>query len=98
MHLSEQEIVRRNALEELGKSGINSYPPELYEVTHKASEIKNNFSEDNSDEFKEVSMAGRIMSRRIMGSASFAEIQDETGRIQIYLRRDDLCPGDDKTL
>ena len=98
MHLSEQEIVRRNALEELGKSGINSYPPELYEVTHKASEIKNNFSEDNSDEFKEVSMAGRIMSCRIMGSASCAGIKDEKGRIQIYLRRDDLCPGDDKTL
>ena len=98
MHLSDQEIVRRKALDELAKLEINSYPPELYEVTHKALEIKDQFSEDKSNDYKEVSLAGRIMNRRIMGSASFAEIQDETGRIQIYLRRDHLCPGEDKTL
>lgn len=98
MHLSEQEVVRRNALLELEKLGINPYPSELYEITHKLSDIRNKFSEETKDDFKSVSVAGRIMSRRIMGSASFAEIQDESGRIQIYLRRDDICPGEDKTI
>jgi len=98
MHLNEQEIVRRKAREELEKLGIEAYPSELYEVTHKSREIINSFKEEKADEYQEVSIAGRIMSRRIMGSASFAELQDEAGRIQIYLRRDDLCPGEDKTL
>lgn len=77
--------------------GIDPYPAATFEVNATASEIKNGF-EANPDQFKEISMAGRLMSRRIMGSASFAEIQDSTGRIQIYIRRDDICSGDDNTL
>ncbi len=95
--LSEQEIVRRNALEQLKKLGINPYPQAEYKVTASAKEIKEKFPEDNT-RFQQVSLAGRIMSRRIMGAASFAEIMDPTGRIQIYLKRDDICPGEDKTL
>ena len=98
MHLSEQEIIRRQAKDQLEQLGINPYPSELYPVTHHANEIQGNFTEDKAEEFKEVTLAGRIMSRRIMGSASFAEIQDASGRIQIYIRRDDICPGEDKTL
>ena len=98
MHLSEQEIIRRQAKDQLEALGINPYPSELYEVTHEANDIKETFSEDKADDFKEVSLAGRIMSRRIMGSASFAEIQDASGRIQVYFRRDDICPDEDKTL
>ena len=96
-HLSEQEIVRRNALDEMKKLGINPYPPERYEVTAVAKEIHEQFPNDHSL-FQEVSMAGRIMSRRIMGAASFTELMDSTGRIQLYFKRDDVCPGDDKTM
>jgi lysyl-tRNA synthetase, class II len=95
--LSEQEIIRRNSLEEIGKLGINAYPAESFEVNATSAEIKKNFPEDNSL-YQEVSIAGRIMSRRIMGAASFTELQDDTGRIQIYIKRDDICPGEDKTL
>lgn len=95
--LSEQEIVRREALEQLRKLGINPYPQAMYEVNAYAKDVLEKFPEDNSL-FREVSMAGRIMSRRIMGAASFAEIMDSTGRIQIYLKRDDICPGEDKTM
>jgi lysyl-tRNA synthetase class 2 len=95
--LSEQEKIRRNSLKEIRKLGIDPYPPELYEISHSAAEIKRGF-EKNAEAYQDVSLAGRIMSRRIMGSASFAEIQDSSGRIQIYLRRDDICPGEDKTL
>jgi len=95
--LSEQEQIRRNSLEEIKKLGFNPYPPELFKISHKADEIISGFDE-NEDSLKDITLAGRIMSRRIMGSASFAEIQDSTGRIQIYLRRDDLCPDEDKTL
>jgi lysyl-tRNA synthetase class 2 len=95
--LSEQEIIRRNSLEEIGKLGINAYPAESFEVNATSAEIKKNFPEDNTL-YQEVSIAGRIMSRRIMGAASFTEIQDDTGRIQIYIKRDDICPGEDKTL
>lgn len=98
MHLSEQEIVRRNAKLELEKLGIPPYPSALFPVTHHASEILRDYDKKNAEKFSEVLLAGRIMSRRIMGSASFAEIQDSSGRIQIYLRRDDLCPDEDKTL
>ena len=98
MHLSEQEIIRRQAKEQLEQLGINPYPSDLYPVTHHAKEIKESFTEEKAGEFKEVCLAGRIMSRRIMGSASFAEIQDASGRIQIYLRRDDICPDEDKTM
>jgi lysyl-tRNA synthetase, class II len=97
MHLSEQEIIRRQAKEELEKLGIDPYPAELFEVNVSAQEILENYPRHKSD-YRSISIAGRIMSRRIMGSASFAELQDVTGRIQIYVRRDDICPGEDKTL
>ncbi|NOY51451.1 MAG: lysine--tRNA ligase [Chlorobi bacterium] len=97
MHLSEQEIVRRNALEELKKLGINPYPQAEYKVNATAKEVHDGFPSDNSL-FQEVSMAGRIMSRRIMGAASFAEIMDSTGRMQLYFKRDEICPGEDKTM
>lgn len=97
MHLSEQEIVRRQAREDLLDLGTNPYPSELFEVNVTTRDILDNY-ERNKLDYKNISIAGRLMSRRIMGSASFAEIQDEKGRIQIYLRRDDICPGEDKTL
>jgi lysyl-tRNA synthetase, class II len=97
MQLSEQEIIRRKSLEEFAKLGINPYPAELFEVNASAHEILENYERQKSD-YRQISIAGRIMSRRIMGNASFAELQDETGRIQIYIRRDDICPNEDKTL
>ena len=97
MHLSEQEILRRQEREDLIKLGIEPYPSELFVVNVSAEDINNNYEKQKTD-YKDISIAGRIMSRRIMGSASFAEIQDATGRIQLYFRRDDLCPGEDKTL
>nr|WP_316044920.1 lysine--tRNA ligase [Carboxylicivirga sp. A043] len=97
LELSEQEIIRRKSLEELNKLGINAYPAAEYKTTHLSTEIKQEFDPEK-DNMKEVVIAGRIMSRRIMGKASFAELQDSEGRIQIYLNRDDMCPGEDKTL
>ncbi len=97
MQLSEQEIFRRQSKQELEKLGINPYPAELFEVNASAKEILENYTRLKSD-YRDISIAGRIMRRNIMGSASFAELQDETGRIQVYFRRDDLCPGEDKTL
>ncbi|MDX1628329.1 MAG: lysine--tRNA ligase [Fulvivirga sp.] len=97
MHLSEQEIIRRKAKEELEELGIDPYPSETFKVNVTAKGIKENYEKRKID-YKDITIAGRIMSRRIMGSASFAEIQDATGKIQIYIRRDDICPGDDKTL
>ena len=96
LELSEQEIFRRRSLEELRSLGINPYPAEEYKVTGYAREILDTF-EDEAPR-RAVSVAGRVMSRRIMGKASFLELQDSTGRIQIYITRDDLCPGEDKTL
>jgi lysyl-tRNA synthetase class 2 len=96
MELSEQELIRRQAKAELEKLGINPYPPEEYPVTTTSGEVTSGF-EANPEAFKNLSIAGRIMSRRIMGSASFFEIQDSSGRIQAYVRRDDICPNDDKT-
>ena len=95
--LSEQEIFRRNSLDEMRKLGINPYPAEAYEVNVSNKEIIDNYKPELNN-YQEVSVAGRVMNRRIMGSASFAEIQDQTGRIQIYIKRDDICPGEDKTL
>lgn len=95
--LSEQEIVRRQEREELQQLGINPYPSETYEVTALSKDILENF-EKEPERFKEITIAGRMMSRRIMGSASFAEVQDSAGRIQVYVRRDDICPTEDKTL
>lgn len=97
MQLSEQEIIRRQKLDDLRKLGIDPYPAELFEVNASAKEILENYERQKSD-YRQISIAGRIMSTRIMGSAAFAELQDETGRIQIYIRRDDICPDEDKTL
>jgi lysyl-tRNA synthetase, class II len=97
MALSEQEVVRRQKLQELEKLGINPYPAEVFEVNASAVEILQNYERLKSD-YRQISIAGRLMSTRIQGSAGFAEIQDATGRIQIYLRRDDICPGEDKTM
>ena len=96
MQLSEQEIIRRQSLEELQKMGINPYPADLFEITTTAREIHEKFH-ITLEGFKEVSLAGRMMTRRIMGNASFAELQDGTGKIQVYFRRDDLSPGEDKS-
>jgi len=97
MQLSEQEIIRRKAKDQLEELGVNPYPSELFEVNVSAKDINQNYEKQKID-YKNISIAGRIMSRRVMGSASFAEIQDSTGRIQIYVRRDDICPDEDKTL
>ena len=97
MALSEQEIIRRQSLDELQKLGINPYPADLFEINTSAQEILEKYPLDK-DAFKDVSFAGRIMTRRIMGNASFAELQDESGKIQVYFRRDDLSPGEDKSL
>ncbi|WMN08063.1 lysine--tRNA ligase [Marivirga arenosa] len=96
MHLSEQEIERRKSREELTNLGINPYPAESYPINVTAKEIKEQY-DDEKKNYQEVSIAGRLMSRRIMGKASFAEIQDSTGRIQIYVNRDEICPDEDKT-
>jgi lysyl-tRNA synthetase class 2 len=98
-NLSEQEIIRREKKEELEKMGIDPYPAALYPVNTTAAEIKSNYKgEENKDQFTDVCLAGRIMSVRDMGKANFAVIQDETGKIQCYVKQDDLCPGEDKTL
>ena len=94
--LSEQEIVRRGSMEEMRRLGIDPYPAAEYVVTGHADEIVANFSDDADR--REVAVAGRVMSRRIMGKASFMELQDATGRIQVYVSRDEICPGEDKTM
>jgi Lysyl-tRNA synthetase (class II) len=96
--LSEQEVVRREKLKELASLGIDPYPAPLFEITHTAKQIKEEYTEDKKEEFKSVSIAGRIMSVRDMGKANFAVIQDGTGRVQIYVKRDDICTDEDKTL
>ncbi|MBR1774370.1 MAG: lysine--tRNA ligase [Bacteroidales bacterium] len=96
MELSEQEIQRRQAAEELRKLGINPYPAPMYETNSDTVSIKKEF--ESKEEQFDVSIAGRIMSRRIMGAASFCEIQDEKGKIQLYINRDEICPNDDKTM
>ncbi|WP_340077832.1 lysine--tRNA ligase [Leptobacterium sp. I13] len=92
MQLSEQEIVRREKLEKLRTLGINPYPAALYPVDHTSKQVKEQFSEG-----KKVVMAGRLMSFRIQGKASFAELQDSAGRMQLYFNRDEICPGENKT-
>ncbi|MGN0210705.1 MAG: amino acid--tRNA ligase-related protein, partial [Muribaculaceae bacterium] len=96
LELSEQEIIRRNSLQSLRDMGIEPYPAAEFVVTGHSDEIKAGFSDEA--EPRQVSIAGRIMSRRIMGKASFAEIQDANGRIQVYISRDEICPGEDKGL
>ena len=98
MALSEQEQVRRESLQQLIELGYNPYPADLYPVTHQSSQIKEAFSEDKAEEFKDLCLAGRLMLKRIMGKAAFVELQDASGRIQLYIRRDDICPDEDKTL
>ncbi|MGI8892594.1 MAG: lysine--tRNA ligase [Bacteroidia bacterium] len=95
--LSEQEKIRRDALKELRELGIDPYPAETFETNVTSADILKNYESDKLG-YKNVSIAGRIMSRRIMGNASFAELQDETGRIQLYFKRDDICPGEDKMM
>ncbi|WP_055444571.1 lysine--tRNA ligase [Lacinutrix himadriensis] len=90
--LSEQELVRRDKLAKLRELGINPYPADLYPLTHLSSKIKKDFKEG-----EKVNIAGRLMSRRIQGNASFAELQDSEGRIQVYFNRDEICAGEDKT-
>ncbi|MGH2564922.1 MAG: amino acid--tRNA ligase-related protein, partial [Ginsengibacter sp.] len=97
-HLSEQELLRREKLAELIMMGIEPYPAPLYPVNNNSAFVKENFTEEKKTEFADVCLAGRIMSVRDMGKANFAVIQDAQGRIQLYIRRDDICPGEDKTL
>ena len=97
LELSEQELLRREATVKMRELGIEPYPAALYEVNAKTSEILEKFPQDNTL-FQQVSIAGRIMSRRIMGAASFVEIQDSWGRIQLYVKRDEICPEEDKTM
>ena len=95
LELSEQEIIRRQSLQELKDMGIDPYPAAEYPINAYSVEIKENF---NEDEQREVCIAGRMMTRRIMGKASFAELQDSKGRIQVYITRDDICPDENKDL
>jgi lysyl-tRNA synthetase class 2 len=98
MHqLSEQELLRRQKLDELKALGIEPYPSELFDVNFSAQEIHDNYHPELNN-FQEVALAGRLMSVRVMGKASFAELMDSSGRIQLYVNRDEICPGEDKTL
>jgi len=97
MELSEQELVRRQSLQELHKLGIDPYPAETYKINVTAEEIYQNFLNDNTL-YQDISIAGRIMQRRIMGAAAFTEIQDASGKIQLYFKRDEICHGEDKTM
>ena len=96
LELSEQEILRRQSLDELRKMGINPYPAAEYTTNAFSTEILDSFSDDAPA--REVSVAGRMMSRRVMGKASFVELQDSKGRIQFYVTRDDICPDENKDL
>lgn len=97
LELSEQEVIRRNSLKELQALGIDPFPAAEYKVNVYSDEILANFDPEENN-YQEVVLAGRIMSRRIMGKASFIELQDANGRIQVYISRDDICPDEDKTL
>ena len=96
LELSEQEIIRRNSLNELRAMGIDPYPADEYITNAYSIDIKEQFNDEDAP--RSVSIAGRMMSRRVMGKASFIELQDSKGRIQVYITRDDLCPGEDKEL
>ncbi|MDE6832113.1 MAG: lysine--tRNA ligase, partial [Muribaculaceae bacterium] len=96
LELSEQEIVRRNSLDEMRRLGIDPYPAAEWPVDAHAEEVKSTFSDDAPQ--RDVVVGGRVMGRRIMGKAAFMELQDSTGRIQVYVNRDELCPGEDKDL
>ena len=94
---SEQELIRRESLAKLKELGIEPYPAAQYPVNANAAQIAAEFDPEKGN-FQDVCIAGRIMSRRIMGAASFGELQDASGRIQIYVKRDEICPGEDKTM
>lgn len=98
MQLSDQDIVRRESLQAIREMGIDPFPHEEFTINTTTQLIKENFKDEEAEEFSNVRLAGRIMSKRGKGAAMFAEIQDQIGRIQIYLRRDDICPGEDKSL
>lgn len=98
MELSEQELIRRKALQQIEELGIDPFPAAEFKVNIHAADIKANYTEEDKDKFAEVSLAGRLMMTRVMGKASFAELQDSSGRIQLYVARDEICPGEDKTL
>jgi lysyl-tRNA synthetase, class II len=99
MHgLNDQEIARREALEHLSAIGIDAYPPEAFDVNAFATDIRNQFTDETAGEYTNVTLAGRLMMKRIMGKASFAELLDSSGRIQIYVQRDDICEGEDKSM
>jgi len=98
LHLSEQEQLRREKLAELIMMGIEPYPAQLFPVNQYSADIKEGFNENTKEQFSNICLAGRIMSVRDMGKANFAVIQDAKGRIQLYIKRDDICPGEDKSL
>jgi lysyl-tRNA synthetase class 2 len=98
MQLSEQEIVRRENLQKIRDLGVDPYPAVKVEVNAHAAEIQEQFNDDDEPNFQEVALTGRLMQKRVMGKASFAELQDSTGRIQIYVARDEICPDEDKTM
>ncbi|HRE64693.1 MAG TPA: OB-fold nucleic acid binding domain-containing protein, partial [Ferruginibacter sp.] len=98
-HLSEQEIIRREKLAELTQLGVNAYPAALYPVNSTSAYIKENFKgEENKAQFEDICIAGRLMSVRDMGKANFFVLQDAVGKIQCYIKQDDICPGEDKSL
>ncbi len=97
IELNEQEQLRRNKLAEITRMGIDAYPAELVAVNATAKNILENYTDEKADEFKNINIAGRVMSIRDMGKACFVSLQDASGRIQIYIRRDDICPGEDKS-
>ena len=96
-HLSDQEIIHRENLKELRNLGIDPYPAEAFPVNALAAEIRQGFDPETGN-FQDVCLAGRIMMSRVMGKASFAELQDSSGRIQLYIARDEICPGKNKDL
>ena len=98
LELSEQEIIRRNSLNEMRAMGIDPYPAAEYVTNAFSTDIKAEFKDDEGAEPRKVSVAGRIMSRRVMGKASFIELQDSKGRIQVCITRDDICPDENKDL
>ena len=98
LQLTDQEQQRRENLARITEAGVEAFPAEAFPPTHFAADIKAGFSESSKDEYQDVQLAGRVMNRRVMGKASFIELQDRTGRIQLYVSRDDIAPGEDKTL
>jgi len=96
--LNEQEVLRRSKLEEISKMGIDAYPAPLFEINATSKSILQHFTEEKAEDYKNISIAGRVMSIRDMGKACFVSLQDSVGRIQVYIRRDDICPNEDKSL